>query len=79
MKNNTFTKLFSFFLSVLLLFYAIPTAIFAEAADVVESGKSDSVDAPFPDDAVHTDEHQNEKVLPKMKMCLLLERKRSTM
>ena len=29
MKNNTFTKLLSFFLSVLLLFYAIPLAIFA--------------------------------------------------
>ena len=42
------SKLFSFFLSVLLLFYAIPSVILAEAADVAESGESDRVDASFP-------------------------------
>ena len=47
MKNSILTKLLSFFLSVLLLFYAIPSVIFAEAADATESGKSDSVDASF--------------------------------
>ena len=35
------------FLSVLLLFYAISSVIFAEAAGAVESGKSDSVDVSF--------------------------------
>ena len=47
MKNNTFTNLLSFFLSVLLLFYAIPSVIFSEAASATESGESDSVDASF--------------------------------
>ena len=56
MENNIPTKLLSFFLSVLLLFYAIPSVIFAEATDVAESGESDSIDASFPEDAVHTDE-----------------------
>ena len=56
MKNSIATKLFSFFLSVLLLFYAIPSAIFAEAASAAESGESASVDASFPEDAVRTDE-----------------------
>ena len=56
---NKPTKLLSFFLCVLLLFYAIPSVIFADAADAAESGKpdkSDSVDASFSEDAVHTDE-----------------------
>jgi hypothetical protein len=65
MKNNTFTKLLSFFLSVLLLFYAIPSVIFAEATDAAESGESNSVDASFPEVVLRTDEPQNEKVLPK--------------
>lgn len=65
MKKSIPTKLLSFFLSVLLLFYAIPSVIFAEVLDAAESGESDSVDASFPEDAVHTDEPQNEKVLPK--------------
>ena len=50
MENNIPTKLLSFVLSVLLLFYAIPLAIFAEATDAAESGEpdeSDSVDASF--------------------------------
>lgn len=47
MENNIPTKMLSFFLAVLLIFYAIPSVIFAEAADAVESGKSDSVDASF--------------------------------
>ena len=53
MKNSIPTKLFSFFLSVLLLFYAIPSVIFAEAADAAntaESDESDSEDASFPED-----------------------------
>ena len=44
------TKILSFLLSVLLLFYAIPSVIFAEVADAAESGESDesdSVDASF--------------------------------
>ena len=44
------TKILSFLLSVLLLFYAIPSVIFAEAASAAESGEpdeSDSVDASF--------------------------------
>ena len=65
MKNRIPTKVLSFFLSVLLIFYAIPSVIFSEAAGAVESGESDSVDASFPEVVLRTDEPQNEKVLPK--------------
>ena len=68
MKNRTPTKLFSFILSVLLLFYATPSVILTDAASAAESresDESDSVDASFLEDAVRADEPQNEKVLPK--------------
>lgn len=50
MENNIPTKMLSFFLAVLLIFYAIPSVIFAKVADAAESGESDesdSVDASF--------------------------------
>ena len=58
--SNLATKCLAFVLSVLLLFYAVPTAVFAEEVKDDATGETTSVDASFPEEIAVLDSNADE-------------------